>query len=693
MPRNLSAWTDLVIHLAIMLVMVAILSQYNRYLAAIAFVVWLMLALFARERCKVRVKQFQEYCENVIGGGKELMHYAMTEIPQAVIVIDEEGCMQWMNEITKKFVDIEPEQGMHVNDFWNGILHDEIFEPAEEGEEKKGRYTAKIIYKTPKLDDDEEDLEVVRYFMVNYKQLPPPRPEYPTLTAIFAQEITLYEKLKAEYKNSRTVLMYVQVDNYDEIMQGLNEAEKTALMLSVSEELEKWLNSLSGFIQRVSNDLFVVVLEYFALNKAVQEKFTVLDNVRKIISKNGIPVTLSIGVAVAEKHSSKQSMTELGEMAQERLNAALSRGGDQVAILLDGKPQYFGGRAKAVEKHNRVRARVTANSIREHMENADEIFIMGHNREDFDAFGAAVGVAVMARHLKKDFHIILSPSLDAIEKILDQFRKDKNKTYENVFIKATDFNLPNAINPLLIVVDTHIPYLVAMPSLLDRIEKVIVIDHHRKSDAVIKNPVIFYHEPSSSSASELVTELLMYFDDRINIGRLAATALYSGIVVDTKSFVVQTGSRTFDAAAYLRRNGADPVVVRELFMSDYETTVALAKTKAQAEYYEGGLIVSSMPKFMQNIQAMAGQAADALLTVEGVRMTIILFQLKDDTVGISARSNGTLNVQVIMERFGGGGHQNVAGAQVKNINILELEKNVVEVARRYISQVDAEDAE
>ena len=185
----------------------------------------------------------------------------------------------------------------------------------------------------------------------------------------------------------------------------------------------------------------------------------------------------------------------------------------------------------------------------------------------------------------------------------------------------------------------------------------------------------------------------MYFDDRINIGRLAATALYSGIVVDTKSFVVQTGVRTFDAAAYLRRNGADPVVVRELFMSDYETTVALAKTKAQAEYYEGGLIVSSMPKFMPNIQAMAGQAADALLTVEGVRMTIILFQLKDDTVGISARSNGTLNVQVIMERFGGGGHQNVAGAQVKNINILELEKNVVEVASKYISQVDAEDAE
>ena len=636
MPRNLSAWSDLVIHLAVMLVMVAILSQYNKYLAAIAFLVWFVLALFARERCRVRIKQFQEYCENVIGGGKELMTYAMTNIPQAVIIVDEHGYMQWCNELTKNFTDINPEQGMHVDEFWQGILQDEIFESSKDDEPKKGHYTAKVVF--PKVNEEGAEFQITRYFIVRYRQLKMRRENYPILTALFIQEITDYENLKTEYKNSRTVLMYIQVDNYDEIMQGLNEAEKTALMLSISEELEIWMKNLSGFMQRVSNDLFVVALQYFALNKAIQEKFTVLDNVRKIISKNGIPATLSMGVAVAEKNSEEQSMAELGTMAQERLNAALSRGGDQVAIMLDGKPQYFGGRAKAVEKHNRVRARVTANSIREHMEGADEIFIMGHNREDFDAFGAAIGVAVMARHLKKKYRVVLSSSLDSIDKILEQFRRDKSGTYENILVKAEDLAVPTSINPLLVVVDTHIPYMTAMPSLLERIQNVIVIDHHRKSDTVIKNPVIFYHEPSSSSASELVTELLMYFDEKISIGRLAATALYSGIVVDTKSFVVQTGVRTFDAAAYLRRNGADPVVVRELFMSDYETTVALAKAKAQAEYYEGGLIVTSMPHLMQNIQAMAGQAADALLTIEGVRMTIILFQMKDDTVGISARS-------------------------------------------------------
>ena len=685
MPRNLSAVSDLVIHLAILLVMVAVIAQYNNYLGATAFLVWFMLVMFARDRCKERKIRFQEYCENIVGSGQEFMHYAMVNIPQAAIVIDESGQMQWCNELTKNFSDIVPEQGMQVEEFWRGILQEEVLEVPPEGQElKSGKYIVKIIRE--EMTEDEKPVEVARFFVVRYRHLRTKKIFYPKLIVLFVQEITPYENLKIDYKNSRTAIIYVQVDNYDEIMQGLNEAEKTALMLSVNEELELWMKNLSGFMQKVSNDLFVVVLEYYALQKAIEEKFTVLDNVRKIISKNGIPVTLSMGIAVADKNPIEQSMTELGAMAQERLNAALSRGGDQVAVILDGKSQYFGGRAKAVEKHNRVRARVTANSIREHMQAADEIFVMGHNREDFDAFGAAVGVAVMARHLKKPVKVILSSSLDSIDKILEQFRKDKSNSYEDIFIKAEDFTVPTSINPLLVVVDTHIPYLTAMPALLERIQNVIVIDHHRKSDVVIKNPVIFYHEPSSSSASELVTELLMYFDNKVNIGKLAATALYSGIVVDTKSFVVQTGVRTFDAAAYLRRSGADPVVVRELFMADYETTVALAKTKAQSEYYEGGLIVSSMPHLMPNIQAMAGQAADALLTIEGVRMTIILFQMKNDIVGISARSVGNLNVQVIMEKFGGGGHQNVAGAQVKNTNILELEKKVVEAARKYIAE-------
>ena len=689
MPRNLSAWKDLVIHLAIMLVLIVALAQYARYLAAAAFLLWIALVAFAIERCTYRRKKFREYCETVIGSGNEMMRYATTNIPQAMMVINEQGRMEWCNEITKDFADIPPEQGMEVNEFWAGLLHDEVLENFtnnEEDQPKTGTYVAKIIRKDS--TDDGEEFTITRYFRVRYRQMVM-KAEYPPLMVLFAQEVTKYENLKLEYRQSRTVLMYVQVDNYDEIMHGLNESDKTALMFLISEALEKWVHELAGFIQRISNELFIVVLQEYALDKAVEKKFSILDQVRQIVSKNDIPATLSIGVAVAEKRSNVQSMSELGTQAQERLNTALSRGGDQVAMMLDGKMQYFGGRAKAVEKHNRVRARVTANSLREHMEAADEIFVMGHVREDFDAFGAACGIAIMAMHLKKNVHVVLSDSLDSIEKMLDQFHKDKSETYKDLFLPVKDLTVPVSINPLLIVVDTHVPYLVAAPTLLERIERVIVIDHHRKSEVAIKNPLMFYHEPSSSSASEMVTELLMYFDEKLKVGKLPATALYSGIVVDTKSFVVQTGIRTFDAAAYLRRNGADPVVVRELFMTDYETTVVLARTKAQSEYFEGGLVVSSINRYMQNIQAIAGQAADTLLAIENVRMTIILFQMKNDVIGISARSTGNLNVQVIMEKFGGGGHQSVAGAQVKNTNMAELKAQVIETARKYIAESDS----
>lgn len=697
MPKNLSAWKDLAVHLFILLVMIVILSQYDKYFAAMAMLAWVCLAIFAWDRSQHRVEKFREYCENVIGSGNEMMRYAVKNIPQAIFVIDEEGNVQWFNALAKNFTDKIPEQGMHMNECWAGILRDEIFTPELSTEEKiddnddvkGGSYTAHIV-KQDTLEDGTE-FTVSRYFKVRYRQLNL-KAEYPRLITLFVQEVTQYENLKNELQQTRTVIMYLQVDNYDEIMQGLNEAEKNSLMLSVSEELEKWINDVQGFIQRVSNDLYVVIIQRSSLDKCVERKFAVLDKVRQIVSKNGIPVTLSIGAAVSEKRSENKSLTHLGEQAMERLVAALARGGDQAAVNIDGNLQYFGGRAKAVEKHNRVRARVTANSIREHMEMAEEIFVMGHVREDFDAFGAACGVAVMAMYIKKPVHVVLSNSVESIEKMLDQFRKDKSEMYDGLFVKAADVDFPTTLNPLLIVVDTHIPYLTAAPNLLERIKNVIVIDHHRRSDNGIKNPVLFYHEPSSSSASELVTELLMYFDEKVPIGKLPATALYSGIVVDTKSFVVQTGIRTFDAAAYLRRNGADPVVVRELFMSDYETTVALASAKAQSEYFEDGLVVATINKRIPNVQAIAGQAADSLLTIENVRMSIVLFLMQKgevgDVIGISARSSGNLNVQVIMEKFGGGGHQNVAGAQVKDVNFEELKKTVTEVARNYIAETD-----
>ena len=686
MPRNLSAWPDSVINLAVMLVLVAVLIHYSKLLGACALIVWALLIFFAYERRKSREKQFKEYCEAVIGNVNDMMFYAMTRLPEGIVVIDGDGRLQWCNEVMQSFSSVDFQQGMDVAEFWDGLISDEILNLMPNGTEpapEEGEYRVKASRHRETADGVVEEFD--RYFLVKYRHMQA-NEDYPRMVVLFARETTPYEELKVEYRQSRTALIYVQVDNYDELTQGLNETEKTALMLSVSSILETWVAELSGFLRRVTDDTFIVVLERRALERAVEEKFTVLDKVRQLVNKKQIQVTLSMGAAVAEKPSGEQTIGELSEKAQAGLDLALGRGGDQVAVRLDNRTQFFGGRAKAVEKNTRVKARVMAKSIRDIMERSDEIFVMGHIREDYDAFGAAVGVALMAKKLDKPVHVVLSGWVDSIEKILKPF--DKDADYKGMFIRERDILISSSLKPMLVIVDTFIPKLVAVPSLLERVKTVVVIDHHRRSENTIKNTELTYLEPGSSSTCEMVTELLGYFDEKIRIGKLAASALYSGMVVDTKNFTVQTSSRTFEAAAYLRRSGADPVVVNQLFKSDYETTIALAKTEAESEYFEGGLVVSHIDKLIPNVQAVAGQAADSLLRVEGVRMTIILFPVKNETVSISARSVGDLNVQVIMEKFGGGGHQNVAGAQVKDANIFELKDQVIQVARAYIAESD-----
>ena len=664
MPRNLSAWIDLSIHLLIMLLLIGVLSYYNVYIAAIAAVVWLALVSFARERCTDRTRRFERYCRNVVRNINEMLNYAVDELPQAIMIVNEDGRIQWCNDRMEAFFGMKPEQDTDVKDLLPGIIVAPVW--GQEGE-----------YVFANAD---------KYFRVYYHPVQmAPRQEQ--LMTLYIQDVTDHEELKNTYQQSRTVLVYIQIDNYDEVMQGQTEAERTSLLLAVNQALDKWMKNLGGYMRRVSEDLYVVILTRAGLDQALNEKFDVLDKARQLQNTNRLPVTLSMGIAVAEN----QTMAELGAQAQAGLDLALGRGGDQVAVQMNGKTQFFGGRAKAVEKHTRVKARVVAHALRELIEGADEIYIMGHHNEDFDCFGAAMGVAKMARQLEKDFHIVLSDMNEGIGKFHDLL-KDKEE-YEGVFVHAEDIKNSTALNPLLIVVDTHIPHLAADPTLFERVHQVVVIDHHRRSENFIKNPILVYIEPGASSTCELITELLMYFGDDIRLGRLDATALYSGIVVDTKNFAVQTGVRTFDAAAFLRRSGADPVMVRHLFRSDYETTVALAKTKARAELFPGGLIVSTIPEQIPNVQVIAAQAADGLLRIENVRMSILVFQLTENTVGLSARSTGELNVQVIMEAMGGGGHQNVAGAQVKDSSLAEVKAKVIEISKNYIEENDKDESD
>ena len=474
------------------------------------------------------------------------------------------------------------------------------------------------------------------------------------------------------------VILFLQIDNLDDVLQGMDEAQRNTLQAETHRLLVAWGGRLNGFFRKYSDDTYIGVFSLPDLEQMIGEKFEILDEIRALRTGNRIPVTLSLGISAIGN-----TMTERGQKAQTGLDLALGRGGDQAAVYMNDEVQFYGGKAKVVEKSTRVKARVVAHAIRELMREAPAIFIMGHDGEDFDSLGAALGVARMARYLGKPVNIVVGEagmSFGKLQELLPDYAE-----YAGLFLTAKQAEEQVTKQTLLFVLDTHRRFLTAAPQLLDLVERRVVIDHHRRSEDFIPNPMLVYLEPSASSTSELVTELLMYFAEKIELTRLEAAALYAGIVVDTKNFAVQTGVRTFEAASFLRRSGADPVLVRHLFRVDLETIRQRARILTGVQMLPGGVAVAECPTEVKNGQIIAAQSADAMLSIEGVRVSFVLFP-SDGGVGISARSSGDVNVQVIMEVFGGGGHQTVAGAHIDGVDIVEARRRLEAVITDYIGE-------
>lgn len=666
MPRNLNAWPDICFILFAALILICVLAYYNLCVGAVAGVVWLCLLFFARERCINRSEEFEHYCHMVISNVNQVANYALEQLPQIVIMVDKDKRIHWFNKELEKHISIEPTYNMSMLDIWPELDIDALWG-------RSGRTTF--------VHDN-----------VHYKLLHRPVPTKESacgMMALYIQDDSALEILKRVHADSRTTFMYIQIDNYADILQGLNDAEQNALLFETNKAITDWVTHLDGFLRKISNDLYIAVIEKRNLQTAVDEKFSLLDQVKTLHNPvRHLSVTLSIGIAVADR----QTLNQLGAKAYSMLEMALGRGGDQAAVLQKNTTNFYGGKTKAVEKYTRVKARIMSNSLYEIIQESDEVFIMGHHNEDFDALGAAMGVSRMARYLKKPVHIVLSDLQTGISKFTDTIRAKEN--YADLFLSATRLSNTNisAEKPVLFVVDTHIPHLTAAPELLDRIKDVIVIDHHRRSANFIKNTRLTYSEPAASSTSEMVTELLIYFGEDLNLPRTEATALYAGILLDTKNFAVQTGVRTFDAAAYLRRCGADPFSVRQLFRSDFDTEQIKAKAVARSQLLDNGLIITACPDTVPNIQVIAAQVADSMLSIEEVSASIVVFQLNQNTVGISARSDGSINVQVIMEYFKGGGHQTVAGAQIKDVDLDTIYKEVLTRTKLFIKENEQDES-
>ncbi|MDQ0215395.1 c-di-AMP phosphodiesterase-like protein [Oikeobacillus pervagus] len=488
-------------------------------------------------------------------------------------------------------------------------------------------------------------------------------------------DITEQQQIVKKYEEEKTVLAIIYLDNYDDITQGMDDPTRSKLNSLVTSSLNKWAKEYGIFMKRINSDRFITVFNDKILKTLAKDKFSILDEVREMTGKQNVPLTLSIGVGEGDL-----PLPDLGDIAQSSLDLALGRGGDQVAIKqTNGKVKFYGGKTNPMEKRTRVRARVISHALKELILESDKVIVMGHKYPDMDAIGAAMGIRKVAEMNKREGFIVLNfNEIDnSVKRLLSETKKEDD-LYRRIITPEEALDLASD-NTLLVVVDTHKSSLVIDEKLLNKMEKVVVIDHHRRGENFIKNPLLVYMEPYASSTCELVTELLEYQPKNEKLSMLEATALLSGIIVDTKSFTLRTGSRTFDAASYLRAQGADTVLVQKFLKENIETFIKRSKIIETVYFYGEGIAIATGSDDVIHDQVLIAQAADTILTMDRVSASFVIGKRDENTIGISARSLGDVNVQVIMEDLGGGGHLTNAATQISDVSIEEAEKMLKEV--------------
>ena len=490
-------------------------------------------------------------------------------------------------------------------------------------------------------------------------------------------ETTEADHLREVYEASRPVAAILMLDNYEDLMKACEDTQRSAVLAQIDEKLQTWANAGQGILLKTDRNHYLFLFEEQYFQHFVDEKFSILDTVRAIRVAENIHPTLSIGIG-----KDSPSIPELYKNAKLSLEMALSRGGDQAVVRNQVDFAFYGGRTKATEKRTKVKSRVMANAFRELIADAGEVYIMGHSFADMDAVGAAAGICCAARKRGKQARIVIDREHTAAETLIA--RLDALPEYSGVFLTPAEAFLQMRADTLLVVVDTNRPDMVENPQLLESCNRVAVIDHHRRAATYIENAAFNFHEPYASSASELVTELLQYLVEPTDLLREEAGALLAGIVLDTKHFTQRTGGRTFEAAAFLRRSGADTAEVQRLFQGDLKDMVTKYDIIRRAEMYRSSIAVSVVEEPGVD-RVAAAQAADDLLTLKGVQASFVIYA-DEGAVLMSARSLGEINVQVILEALGGGGNSTTAGARIEDTDPESVRQQLIGVLDAYFEK-------
>ena len=484
-------------------------------------------------------------------------------------------------------------------------------------------------------------------------------PQATRLGVLYFNDLTELYQVRDEYIRSRPVVAIILVDNYEELTKNLTEAATSSLNARLNETITKWTDGYHGLLRRLERNRFLFVFEKRDLNAAEEEKFSLLEDIHEITSPAGLPASVSIGLGV-----DGETFEESYQFAALAIEMALSRGGDQAVVKDRLRFNFYGGRNKETEQRSKVRSRVTANSLMELIGGCSQVFVMGHKDADLDAVGAAMGICCMCRKKGKSFHIVMESQNDAAQRLLDEIRHTPE--YKDAIVSGQQALIDCDQHSVLVVVDTNRPDQVEFKPLLEAVHKVCVVDHHLRAADYITPVVVNLHEPYASSAAELVTELLEYAVEKDDVLPIEAKSLLAGIFLDTKSFHVRTGERTFEAAAFLRQLGADTVDVKMLLQNDFDQLKEKYEVFRSAYYYRDDMMIAVVKKSIS--RALAAQAADELLNVSGINTSFVLYP-DEERIIISGRSIGDANVQIILEALGGGGNAATAGAQLKDTTI------------------------
>lgn len=648
----------------ILLLLIAISIQNIRFIIP-SIVVFILVAFYTYFANNKRKSEISETLQDLTLTVDSAAKTSLINSPFPLIIMETDGNVVWKSsKFVSEFANIDI----------NSLINDLMFELKAEIENKEQQKDTNIL-KTVSID--KKTYKMIGKF-VKSKKYNKNQKEY--MVILYFINETEKIKLQKEYNDSKACVGIIMIDNYEENMQMLESEEKAQYVAEIDKNIYEWTNDTNGVLIKSDRDRYVYIFEQRYLEKIKEDKFSILDKIKEIDPKQKVQFTLSIAISNEGKNDKDKYKS-----AQTAMDIVLGRGGDQAVIRQNDIYKFFGGRAQEVEKRTKVKARVVAHALENLIKESSKVMIMGHTNPDIDAMGSAIGIYRLSKSLDKNAYIIASNS-SALQSFRESLKEETE--YEDVIItkEVAEENIDE--DTLLVVVDTHKVNYVESEEALKKASKIVIIDHHRRSADYIENATLTFQEVYASSAAELVTELLQYAEVNVELKKIEAEALYAGIMMDTKSFTFKTGVRTFEAAAYLRKCGIDIIRVKKWFQSDLESFNKIADIVKKAEIVNDSIAIALCEDIKsKDVSLLCAKAADELLTISDVTASFVLGDT-GDKISISGRSIGDINVQVILEKLGGGGHITLAGAQVDGMSMEEAKQELIIRINEYFTEIE-----